>query len=354
MKICISAPEISGDLLAARLLPVLNKLHPNAEYVGLVGEKSSAQGVKPLWHTKNINVMGVVEVLKKLPRILRIRRSILRYCQQEQVDLFIGIDSPDFNFYVERKLKNKGVRTVHFVSPSIWAWRIERIHKIAQSTDIMLCLFPFEPELYHQVGMDAHFVGHPLTELAERSTYTQQNKIVLMPGSRVSEIKHILPTLVQTAINIHAIDSKYTFHIPLAHSGGEQFVQHWTEGTDISYSIGDAYEHIADADLVVVASGTAALEVALIGTPLVVVYRMNPWTYKMVRKKLTTEYISLPNILLNQQVVIELIQDNCNQATLVNAMFHTLQRAETQREKLAHIRSMLSCDFAQEVRKALS
>lgn len=200
MKIAISAAETSGDLVASSLVSALKLYRPDYEIEGLAGDKMAAAGCKRLWHTDQVNVMGLSEVLKKLPTILRLRRSIIQYFSSNRPDVFIGVDSPDFNFKIERKLKKNGVKTVHFVSPSVWAWRANRIHKIKKSADLMLCLFPFEVDFYRTHQQKAIFVGHPLAEkLKPRKNHMPNKQVLLMPGSREAEIKTLLPELLSAA-----------------------------------------------------------------------------------------------------------------------------------------------------------
>jgi lipid-A-disaccharide synthase len=355
VKIAIVAAEASGDVLAAKLITTIKQHYPRAKIIGMVGDKSTQAGATQIWHSNLVSVMGFVEVIKKLPFLLLLRQKIIKFFLQEKVDIFIGVDSPDFNFYIEKKLKAKGIKAIHFVSPSIWAWREERIKKIKQSTDIMLCLLPFEVKFYQKHNINAYFVGHPLaSELEMRLEYLQQKRIVLMPGSRISEIENILPIMVKTANNILRFDNEYEFHIPLVNNNAEELVKTWIKGTKITYSIGDAYTHIKNSDLVVVASGTASLEVALIGTPQVVVYKMHPLSYKIASKKLKSKFVSLPNIILDKQVIIELIQDNYNQATLVNAIFNTLKQSSYQIGQFSKLEEMLSADFDNGVISAIN
>jgi lipid-A-disaccharide synthase len=351
MKIAISIAETSGDVLGAKLIQSIKNHYPNAEIVGMVGEKSKSAGAIQLWDSSLVSVMGLVEVLKKLPQIWLLRQKIIKHFLKNKPDVFIGVDSPDFNFAIEKKLKEKGIKTIHFVSPSVWAWREKRIEKIKKSTDIMLCLFPFEVDFYKKHSMSATFVGHPLTDIEPRTNYQIQKHIALMPGSRRAEIEKILPTMIKTANNILRLDNDYKFNIVLADDKNLDLVKHWVKGDKITYSIGNAYEIITDADLAVVASGTASLEVALIGTPQVVVYKLNNLTYKIVKNKLRTKFVSLPNVILGKSAIMELLQDNYNQSTLANAIFKTLKSADLQLQHFAKIRPMLSADFDSKIKQ---
>ena len=296
MKIAISAAETSGDLVASSLVSALKLSRPDFEIEGLAGDKMIDAGCKRLWHTDQVNVMGISEVLKKLPSILKLRRSIIQYYSSNRPDVFIGVDSPDFNFKIERKLRKKGVKTVHFVSPSVWAWRANRIKKIKKSADLMLCLFPFEVDFYHNHNQKAVFIGHPLAEkLKPRKKHTPNKQVLLMPGSREDEIKTLLPELLSAAKLMHQKDPEIQFSLSLANEKLKDWVKDQIQGLDIVLSSGDAHEKIRNSDLVIVASGTATLEVALLAVPMIVVYKLSKMSYQIVKRLLNTKNISLPN-----------------------------------------------------------
>jgi lipid-A-disaccharide synthase len=244
---------------------------------------------------------------------LRLRNSIVKYFSENKPDVFIGVDSPDFNFKIEQKLKNRGIKTVHFISPSVWAWRSNRINKIKTSTDLMLCLFPFEVDFYEKHGQKALFVGHPLAEkLQPRQNYKPTKKVLLMPGSREAEIKSLLPELLSSVHLMREQDSKIQFSLVLANDHVKKWVEDRIHELGIELTIGDAYEQIAKSDLVIVASGTATLEIAMLGVPMIVVYKLSEVSYQIVKRLLRTTFISLPNVILGKEVVPELIQDNAN------------------------------------------
>tara|TARA_B110000240_G_scaffold129077_1_gene143430 strand:+ start:1 stop:1086 length:1086 start_codon:yes stop_codon:yes gene_type:complete len=319
MKIAISAAETSGDLIASSLVSALKLYQPDYEIEGLAGDKMSAAGCKRLWHTDQVNVMGLSEVLKKLPTILRLRWSIIQYFSSNRPDVFIGVDSPDFNFKIERKLRKNGVKTVHFVSPSVWAWRANRIHKIKKSTDLMLCLFPFEVDFYHTHKQKAIFVGHPLAEkLKPRKNHIPNKQVLLMPGSRDAEIKTLLPELLSAVELMHKKDPEIQFSLSLANEQLKDWVEHKIQGLRIALSVGDAHEKIKNSDLVIVASGTATLEVALLAVPMVVIYKLSTMSYQIVKRLLNTKNISLPNKILGQEIVPELIQNDVNGQNISN------------------------------------
>jgi lipid-A-disaccharide synthase len=294
MKIAISAAETSGDLVASSLVSALKLYRPDYEIEGLAGDKMAAAGCKRLWHTDQVNVMGLSEVLKKLPTILRLRRSIIQYFSSNRPDVFIGVDSPDFNFKIERKLKKNGVKTVHFVSPSVWAWRANRIHKIKKSADLMLCLFPLAEKLQ------------------PRKNHMPNKQVLLMPGSREAEIKTLLPELLSAAKLMRKKDPEIQFSLSLANERLKDWVEDKIQGLDIVLSSGDAHEKIKNSDLVIVASGTAALEVALLAVPMVVVYKLSKVSYQIVKPLLNTKNVSLPNKILGKDIVPELLQNDVN------------------------------------------
>ena len=243
MKIALSAAETSGDLIASSLVVALKQDHPNCEVDGLAGDKMVEAGCVRLWHMNEVNVMGLSEVLKKMPSILKLRRKITKHYISEKPDVFIGVDSPDFNFKVEKVLKNHGVKTIHFVSPSVWAWRPQRVKKIKESTDLVLCLFPFEVDFYTKHNQNAIFVGHPLAEtLKPRINYKSTKNVLLMPGSREFEIKSLLPEFLEAVKLLKSKDSELTFKLSLANDHYFDWVNEAIEGLDIELSISDAHK----------------------------------------------------------------------------------------------------------------
>jgi len=323
MKIAISAAEASGDLLGSKLIQALKAQHASLQIEGLAGEKMQAAGCTQLWDQKQVNVMGFSEVLKKLPALLRLRKTIIDYFSTHKPAVFIGVDAPDFNFVIEKKLKQRGVKTVHYISPSVWAWRQSRIKKIKKSTDLVLCVFPFEVEFYQKNQQKALFVGHPLAySLSPRKNHSSNKNIVLMPGSRDSEIRRLLPEMLSAARLMLEQDNELSFNLPLANEHLRTWVAQQVQGLAVTISIGDAHQRIEQADLVVVASGTATLEVALIGVPMVVVYKLSALSYFIVSRLLKSPYTALPNVIANQALVPELIQNEVNGANIAE---HAMQ-----------------------------
>ena len=332
MKIALSAAETSGDLIASSLVAALKQNHPHCEIDGLAGDKMIEAGCKSLWHNDEVNVMGLSEILKKLPSVLKLRSKITEHYISNKPDVFVGVDSPDFNFRIEHSLKKEGVKTIHFISPSVWAWRSKRIKKIKSSADLILCLFPFEVDFFTQHSQKAIFVGHPLAEtLKPREEHKPNKSVLLMPGSRESEIKTLLPELLEAVKIMQARDSELTFNLSLANEHLKDFVEQSIQGLDIKMSIGDAHKKISDSDLVIVASGTAALEVALLGVPMVVIYKLSNLSYQIVKRLLNTKEISLPNKILGKKVVPELIQKDANGQNISN---HAMTLLESDNSKL--------------------
>lgn len=313
MKIAISAAETSGDLIGAKLVATLKAQSVDIQIQGLAGDKMIDAGCVQLWDQKRVNVMGFSEVLKKLPSLLRLRKTIINYFSNDKPDVFIGVDSPDFNFTIEKKLKQRGVKTVHFISPSVWAWRQNRVKKIKKSTDLVLCLFPFEVDFYQKHQQRAVFVGHPLAEvLHPRVNYQSTKTILLMPGSREGEITRLLPEMLAAVTVMAKQNAQLSFHLALANDELLEWAKPLAKKVNISVSTGDAHQRMPQVDLVLVASGTATLELALLGVPMVVVYKLSALSYFIASRLVKIKQVSLPNIIANKALVPELIQNDAN------------------------------------------
>jgi lipid-A-disaccharide synthase len=329
-KIAISAAEISGDLIAASLIQALKKQNTALQIEGLCGEKMRAEGCRQLWDMKRVNVMGFSEILRKLPALIRLRRAIIRYFSSQQYDVFIGVDAPDFNFKIERKLKRRGIKTIHFISPSVWAWRQSRVKKIKKSTDLMLCLFPFEVDFYKKYGQKAVFVGHPLAEqLSPRKIVKNRQEILLMPGSRAGEVKRLLPEMLAAANIILQQKPELNVHLALANRDLLSWAETLIGTQNISISVDEAHLKMQRAALAVVASGTATLELALVGVPMVVIYKMSNLSYFIASRLLKSRYISLPNIIADKTLVPELIQANANAENIASHALAILASEQT-------------------------
>jgi lipid-A-disaccharide synthase len=344
MRIALVAGEASGDLLGAGLLAELKKRHPNAEFVGVGGPHMRAEGLQA-WHDcGELAVMGLAEVLRHLPRLLRLRRSLRQRLLAWKPDVFIGIDAPDFNLGLERRLKAAGIRTVHYVSPSIWAWRQQRARKIGDCADRVLCLFPMEPPIYERYGVDARFVGHPLADTfplhpdrtAARATLCLPEKtpvLALLPGSRLGEIRRLLPIFLLAAQRLTLQMPGLIVAIPAANAACRDVIERrlaQASMSNIALFDGHAHEAMIASDVVLLASGTAALEAMLAKRPMVVGYRISAITYRIVMSLglMHVNRYSLPNVLANEPIVPELMQGDCTPEDLAAAVLRWLRDPE--------------------------
>lgn len=320
----IVAGEASGDLLGSHLIRALKKQRPDLEFIGIAGPKMMAEGAKTLYPIERLSVRGYVEVLRHLPGLLKIRRQLRRYFLENPPDLFIGIDAPDFNFVLERSLKRKGIRTIHYVSPSIWAWRRGRMRKIKRAVSHMLALFPFEPALYEQAGVPVSFVGHPLADMiplepdvesARENLRIKPEKLVIamLPGSRQSEVQQLAELFVQTARLVTEKRPEAQFLVPLVTRETRTIFEralYRDHETTLPVQILFGHSHLAmeAADAIIVASGTATLEAALYKKPMIVTYRMPALSWQILKRMNYLPYVGLPNILAERFVVPELLQ----------------------------------------------
>ncbi len=336
MRIALVAGEASGDLLGAGLVEALKRRFPEAEFAGVAGPKMRAAGVQAWEDSEALSVMGLAEVLRHLPRLLKLRGSLRERLLAWKPDVFIGIDAPDFNLGLERALKQAGVRTVHYVSPSVWAWREGRAAKLGRSADLVLCLFPMEPPIYERHGVAARFVGHPLAEAFEDHPDQSAARaalevpagipvLALLPGSRSGEIRRLLPTFLQAARLLAAEVPALQVLVPAANARchaqiSEHLVSDPVPGLRVLE--GHAHEAMVAADAVLLASGTAALEAMLAKRPMVVGYRISSLTYRLVMGlgMMRSNRYSLPNVLANEPIVPELMQHDCTPENLAAAL----------------------------------
>lgn len=322
MRIGILAGEMSGDFLGAGLIAAIKKREPNAEFEGIAGPRMLAAGCRTLADQERLAVMGLWDVLKRLPELLRIRKHILRHFLANPPDVFIGIDSPDFNLTLEKKLKRAGIKTAHYVSPTVWAWRQKRIHGIARSVDLMLTLFPFEADFYQRHQVPVRFVGHPLAdEFPVKPDRAQARRdlgladsdavVALMPGSRHGEVALLGPDFLAAAAWCRERKPELTFVIPAAN--GARF--HQLQAMLATYPQlpvklveGQAQLAMTAADAVLTTSGTSTLEAMLLKRPMVVAYKFSPLTYAILSRMVKSPYVALPNLLAGRQLVPELLQ----------------------------------------------
>lgn len=364
MKIALIAGEASGDMLAAELMAALQRKQPGIEFIGMGGPLMQAQGLRSFHDYSVLSLMGLFEVLKHLPALLKLRQRLLKYLVAQQPDLVIGVDAPDFNLGLEKRCKKAGLRTLHFVSPSIWAWRQGRAAKMAESCERVLCLFPMEPEIYARYGMPATFVGHPLAdrialkpdiEAARQQTgLSAVHSLALLPGSRLSEIQRLLPVFLDAALVLRNQLPDLHLVIPAANASckaaiEKQLVQRQYENVQVID--GNAQTAMIACDGVLLASGTAALEAMLCKKPMVVAYKIAPLTHFIVRtfKLLKVAQLSLPNALAGKALVPELMQDNCNAEAIASALHPLLHDASDNHallQRFTEIHLQLRCDAA--------
>ena len=372
MKIGIVAGEASGDLLGALLIKALKAEYPHLEFVGIAGPKMQSAGAVSWYPMEKLAVRGYVEVLKSFSEILGIRRNLRDRMLKERPAVFIGIDAPDFNLGLEKTLKRAGIPTIHYVSPSIWAWRGERIHKIKEAVTHMLTVFPFEPAIYEKAGIPATFVGHPsadvIPQAPQRDSARAQLRIkpgelivALLPGSRQTELDYHAELFIETAKALLKDFPDAKFLVPLAtRETREQFDQaRWKlQARDLPVRIlfGHANLALAAADVALVASGTATLEAALLRCPHVVAYRMSPTTFRLMKRKAYLPYVGLPNILAGEWLVPELLQDDATPENLARAMGNWIRHhdaASALRARFAGIHAQLAVNNSDRVRDAL-
>lgn len=368
--VAIVAGEASGDLLASHVLKALNDVQPSLRAAGIGGERMREQGFEAWWPSQSLAVRGYAEVLKHLPGILRIRRQLKARLLEAPPRLFMGVDAPDFNLGLEAELKLRGIKTVHFISPSIWAWRKERLQKIQQSVQHMLCVFPFEPKHYEGTGVKASYVGHPLADVipltpdvddAKRKLglSTSDQVIALLPGSREAEIHYLLPVYLQAAQIMLASNKLLRYVLPVAHPGLKPQISSLLKNfPQLNVKLIDGNSHLAmqACDAAMVASGTATLELALFKKPMVVAYRMPRTSWWLLKNKNYLPWISLPNILCNESLVPELIQDACTPQALADAMLQQLgddAKREQLKSRFTQMHHELKQNCAQRVAEVL-
>ena len=334
------AGEASGDLLAGLLLGGLRARWPDLAAQGIGGPKMAAQGFEAWWPHDKLAVRGYVEVLSHYRELAGIRNQLAERLLAARPDLFIGVDAPDFNLDLEARLKAGGIRTVHFVSPSIWAWRGKRIEKIRQAVDAVLCIFPFEPEIYAKSGIAAHYVGHPLADTialevpraAARAALGlgDESVVALLPGSRRSEIQYIAPRLFAAAAEMAGLRSGVRFILPVV-PGLRHLIEplrrQYADRVTVELLDGRSHEALAACDVTLIASGTATLEAALFKRPMVITYAMHALSWQMMKRMKYQPWVGLPNILLRDFAVPELIQGDATPERLAHATLAWLDDA---------------------------
>lgn len=361
MKIGIVAGEASGDLLGSHLIAALKKHNPDIEFIGIAGPKMIGEGASSLYAMERLSIRGYVEVLRHLPSLLSMRKALFKQLLSHKIDLFIGIDAPDFNFWLEKKLKDKGITAIHYVSPSIWAWRKGRINAIKKSVSHILALFPFEPILYKSAGIPVTYVGHPLADIlplkpnvdeARRQLKLKSNQIIIamLPGSRQSEVSQHADLFIKTAHLIHLAfladaATDVIFLVPLItketrvifDKALHRFLSSLNETTmspPITVMFGHAHDAMEASDLVIVASGTATLEAALLKKPMIITYKMSNLSWHILKRMRLQPYVGLPNIIAERFVVPELLQNDATPEKISQTAIDLLK----DKEQLADIK----------------
>lgn len=365
LTIALCAGEASGDLLGAHLIEAIKQQRPDAQFIGIGGPRMIAAGCQSLFDQEKLAVRGYVEVIKRLPEILKIRRELVAKLTQMRPNVFVGIDAPDFNLGVAEQLKAAGIPTLHYVSPSVWAWKRERVNKIVKQVNEVLCLFPMEAPLYEAAGGKARFVGHPLAQtlpmVADKLAARERLKLdadmpvfAILAGSRVNEIDYMAPIFLRAAWLILRELPNAQFISPYATAATRERLQHYLaqpEFEKLPIRLQAAKTDLActAADVVLVTSGTATLEVALCKRPMVISYKISPLTYYLVKHKIKVPHVGLPNILLNKAAVPELLQYDATPEKLAAAMLDWYRQpalvAELEND-FVHLHKMLRQDTA--------
>jgi lipid-A-disaccharide synthase len=345
LRVALVAGEASGDILGAGLMQALKTRHPQIEFIGVGGPLMQAEGLSAYFPMERLAVMGLVEVLGRLPELLLRRRRLIKTLIAAKPDVFIGIDAPDFNLGLELKLRRAGIKTVHYVSPSVWAWRQKRVLKIRDACDLMLCLFPFEAQFYDGHQVPVRFVGHPLADAipqqADRAAarealdLPQDSAVVaLLPGSRGGEVARLGALFLDAAVRLRTLRPGIRFVLPCASPERRVQLEQMLVGRDLPLTLLDGRSHdaLAACDAVLIASGTATLEALLYKRPMVVAYKVAPLTYRILKRLVSSAYISLPNLLAERLLVPELIQDAATPEALAQALAPLLNDGEVQTE----------------------
>ncbi|MBP2196565.1 lipid-A-disaccharide synthase [Pantoea cypripedii] len=335
LTIALVAGETSGDILGAGLIRALKARHPDARFVGVAGPRMQAEGCEAWYEMEELAVMGIVEVLERLPRLLKIRRDLTQRFTELRPDVFVGIDAPDFNITLEGRLKRAGIRTIHYVSPSVWAWRQKRVFKIGRNTNLVLAFLPFEKAFYDRFNVPCRFIGHTMADAmpmqpdkraARRDLGIAEDAICLglLPGSRGAEVEMLSADFLRAAQLLCQRYPTLEIVVPLVNAKRrEQFEQIKAEvAPELPMHLldGKGREAMIASDAAILASGTAALECMLAKCPMVVGYRMKPFTFWLAKRLVKTPYVSLPNLLAGRELVKELLQDECQPEALAAAL----------------------------------
>ncbi|PKM23700.1 MAG: lipid-A-disaccharide synthase [Gammaproteobacteria bacterium HGW-Gammaproteobacteria-13] len=366
MRVALVAGEASGDILGAGLMQALKAQYPQIEFIGVGGPLMQAQGLNSYFPMERLSVMGLVEVLGRLPELLSRRKRLINSLIAAKPDVFIGIDAPDFNLTLELKLRQAGIKTVHYVSPSVWAWRQKRVLKIREACDLMLTLFPFEAQFYQDHQVPVRFVGHPLADTipqqADRAAAREalnlaqdQPVVALMPGSRGGEVSRLGSLFLDAAVRLRTLRPGIQFVLPCSSPERRAQLEQMLVGRDLPLTLlnGRSHEALAACDAVLIASGTATLEALLYKRPMVVAYKVAPLTYRILKRLVTSAYISLPNLLAERLLVPEMIQDAATPEALAQLLAPLLDGGEVQTEGFDVIHRALRRDASVQAAKAV-
>lgn len=361
LKVALVAGEASGDILGAGLMQALRAQHPHIEFIGVGGPLMTVQGLTSYFPMERLAIMGLVEVLGRLPELLAKRKRLIATLLEQQPDVFIGIDAPDFNLNIELKLREAGIKTVHYVSPSVWAWRQKRVFKIRKACDLMLTLLPFEAQFYQQHQVPVLFVGHPLADsiamdndpLPAREQLglpATAQVVALLPGSRGAEVAKLGALFVDTARYLLAEKPHLQFVIPAANQARREQLAALLEpmpNLPIKILDGQSQAALQACDAVLIASGTATLEAMLFKRPMVVAYKLAPASHWLLKKLVKSPYVALPNLLAAEMLVPEFIQDAATPEALGEAVLAQLRDGSLQVQRFAELHESLRCDASQ-------
>jgi len=365
LRIALVAGEASGDILGAGLMRALKAQHPAVEFIGVGGPLMQAEGLTSYFPMERLSVMGLVEVLGRLRELLARRKLLIQTLIEEKPDVFIGIDAPDFTLNIELKLRQAGIKTVHYVSPSVWAWRQKRVLKIREGCDLMLTLLPFEARFYEEKGVPVRFVGHTLADTiplqADRAAARAElgladgPLVALMPGSRGGEVGRLASVFFDAAERLQALKPGIRFVLPCASPQRRAQIETLLEGRNLPLTLLDGQSHLALAacDAVLIASGTATLEALLYKRPMVVAYRLAPLTYWILKRMVKSPYISLPNLLAQRLLVPELLQDDATPEALAQTLLPLIDGGEEQTRGFDDIHRTLRRDASNQAADAV-
>ena len=366
LRVALVAGEASGDILGSGLMRALKARHPEVEFIGVGGPLMMAEGLNSMFPMERLAVMGLVEVLGRLPELLRRRKRLIADLIAAKPDVFIGIDAPDFNLDVELKLRQAGLKTVHYVSPSVWAWRQKRVLKIRDACDLMLTLFPFEAQFYTEHAVPVRFVGHPLADdiplqadrLAARDALALARDgavVALLPGSRGGEVAKLGSLFLDAAERLRGLRPDVQFVMPCANAERRAQLEQMLASRNLPLTLLDGRSHLALAacDAVLIASGTATLEALLYKRPMVVAYRVAPLTYRILRRLVKSPYISLPNLLAQRVLVPELIQDAATPDSLAQTLAPLIDDGQAQTDGFDQIHRTLRRDASAQAAEAV-